>query len=155
MFLCVLLLTPALATAEETAAPPFKTTGAFFALSVADLEASRQWYADTLGLRVVLQPPPYEGITTVVLEGGGLIVELMRHPASVPARSAAPALTHPGPIHGYFKAGIVVDDFEAALAGLRKRGVRIVVGPFPAGNGQRANVMIQDNAGNLIQFFGR
>jgi catechol 2,3-dioxygenase-like lactoylglutathione lyase family enzyme len=150
----VLALAPA-AAAGQAAAPVFKTSGAFIGLSVADLEASARWYADKLGLRVVLDPPAYEGVKAKVLEGGGLIVELVHNPKAVPLRTAAPAITHTTLVHGIFKAGVIVDDYEQTLAALRARGVEIAMGPFPARDGQRANVIIRDNAGNLIQVFGR
>jgi len=38
---------------------------------------------------------------------------------------------------------------------LRARWVDIAMGPFPARGGQRANVIVRDNAGNLIQLFGK
>ena len=57
-------------------------------------------------------------------------------------------------VHGIFKAGVIVDDFDQAIATLRKRHVDIVIGPFPARATQRANAIIRDNAGNYIQFFG-
>ena len=52
------------------------------------------------------------------------------------------------------EAGFVVKDFDSAVNKLRTRGVAIAFGPFPAQNGQRANVLIRDNAGNLIQVLG-
>jgi hypothetical protein len=36
---------------------------------------------------------------------------------------------------------------------LRARRAEIVIGSFPARNRQRADVIVKDNAGNLIQFF--
>jgi hypothetical protein len=50
---------------------------------------------------------------------------------------------------------MIVDDFDGALAALKARGVEIFLGPYPARNGQRANVIVKDNAGNLIQLFGK
>jgi hypothetical protein len=58
-------------------------------------------------------------------------------------------------VHGISKVGVIVDDFDGTLATLKARGVEIYIGPFPARNGQRANVIVKDNAGNLIQFFGK
>jgi hypothetical protein len=58
-------------------------------------------------------------------------------------------------VHGFFKAGIVVDDFDKTLSALKARGVEIAIGPFPARGDQRANVIVKDNAGNLIQIFGK
>jgi len=57
-------------------------------------------------------------------------------------------------VHGYFKAGAIIEDFEKTVALLRQRGVEIFLGPFPRTSEQRANVLIKDGAGNLIQLFG-
>ena len=49
---------------------------------------------------------------------------------------------------------MIASDFEKTLSTLKERGTDIAFGPFPARPGQRANVIVRDNAGNLIQFFG-
>ena len=65
--------------------PPLATArGAFIGLSVANLDASVRWYSEKLGLEVVMRPPKIEKSTAVILEGGGLIVELMHHDDAVP-----------------------------------------------------------------------
>jgi catechol 2,3-dioxygenase-like lactoylglutathione lyase family enzyme len=135
--------------------PPMTVTGAFFALSVADLEASTRWYADSLGLRVVMQEPKRDKAAVAVLEGGGLIVELIQDDDAVPLAKAAPGVKSNIQVHGLVKAGVVVADFDKALAVLKERQVKIAFGPYPARPNQRANVIIEDNAGNLIQLFGR
>ena len=135
--------------------PVFTTTGAFFALSVPDLDASIRWYSEKLGLSVVMRPPREEKSEVAVLEGNGLTVELLRMTDAVPLSRAAPGLSANYLVHGFFKAGIVVDDFDRTLETLRARGVEIAIGPFPARPGQRANVIVRDNGGNLIQFFGK
>ena len=140
---------------QDAPRPAFAATGAFMAFSVPDLPASTKWYADKLGMSVVLRPQPSGGVAVVVLEGGGLIVELLHNQAATPLRTVAPAVTHTTLVHGIFKAGVVVEDFDRTLATLRERGVDIAIGPFPARDGQRANVIVRDNSGNLIQFFGR
>ncbi len=122
--------------------------GAFMALSVADLAASRRWYVEKLGLRPTLEIPPANGGAVVVLEGGGLIVELVQLDSAV-ARATSPERTH-----GYFKSGVIVEDLSRVLAVLRERGVEIAFGPYPARNGQRANAIIRDVEGNWIQLFG-
>jgi catechol 2,3-dioxygenase-like lactoylglutathione lyase family enzyme len=134
--------------------PAFTTRGAFIGVSVADIEASVRWYTEKLGLAVVMRPPKIEKSTAVILEGGGLIVELMHHEDAVPLSRAAPAIDRNYLVHGIFKAGIVVEDFDRTIATLRARGVQIAIGPFPATAEQRANAIIRDNAGNYIQFFG-
>lgn len=128
--------------------------GAFIALSVADLDASVRWYTEKLGLQVVARPPKIQQSTAVILEGGNLIVELLHHDAAVPSRAAAPTVSANYLVHGIFKAGIIVEDFDKTIMMLRERGVPIAIGPFPATAEQRANAIIKDNAGNYIQFFG-
>jgi len=156
---CLMLLvtTPLTMSAQDSAAtaPAFRSTGAFFALSVADREASARWYKEKFGLKVLQRSPKADGAAAIILEGDGLIVELVELDRAVPLARAAPAVTGAPFVHGIFKAGIIIDDFDAAVAVLRSRGVEFAFGPFPARNDQRANVIVRDNAGNLIQIFGR
>ena len=135
--------------------PPFQTSGAFFALSVPDVSASAKWYREKLGMKVVLEPPRSADASVVVLEGGGLIVELLQHNEAKPLRSIAPNTGENFKVHGFFKAGVIVDDFDRTIAAFRARGITIAIGPFPKSATQRANAIIRDNAGNLIQFFGK
>jgi catechol 2,3-dioxygenase-like lactoylglutathione lyase family enzyme len=144
----VLALTRPLA-AQAAPAPAFSATGAFFALSVGDVDASAKWYAEQLGLHEVMRPPKANGASVVVLEGGGLTVELVQHDGSASMSQDA------AKVHGFFKVGLEVSDFDHALAVFRERGVTIAYGPYPASATQRANAIIRDNAGNLIQIFGR
>ena len=139
---------------EDATAPPVRAVGAFVAISVADLDASARWYSEKLGLQVVKREPKRDGVAFAVLEGGGLIVELMQLDAAQPLSKAAPGVTKPELVHGISKAGIIVEDFEQALAAMRARKVEIAYGPFPARAGERANVIVRDNSGNLLQFFG-
>lgn len=125
-------------------------TGAFFAASVADIDASSRWYSEKLGLTVTMRTPKTDGNTVAILEGEGLIVELIQRDGSKVAADKDRLL-----VHGLFKAGVIVKDFDATLAMLRARGAEIAFGPFPAREGQRANFAVRDNDGNLIQFFGR
>ena len=144
------------AAAAQTATPADSTApvlggvrGAFMALSVVDIAASRRWYVEKLGLRPTMEIPRANGAAVVVLEGGGLTVELVQLDSAVPRPRSAEQ------VHGFFKAGLVVDDLPRVLAELRRRGVEIAFGPFAARDGQRANVIIRDGAGNWIQLFGR
>jgi catechol 2,3-dioxygenase-like lactoylglutathione lyase family enzyme len=149
-------------SAQRGSAPPaggalLQTTGAFFALSVADVQASARWYTEKLGLQAVMNVPHQAETKSavIVLRGGGLTVELVQHDDARPLRTAAPAAKgDPVFVHGIFKAGVVVRDFDATVAQLRSRGVEIAMGPWPARADQPANLIIKDNAGNLIQIFG-
>jgi catechol 2,3-dioxygenase-like lactoylglutathione lyase family enzyme len=144
-----------LSASAQSLDTPFRTTGAFFAVSVADLTASAKWYREKLGLKVLLEPPRTPEVAAIILEGGGLIVELIQQSSARPMSVAAPGVRATYDIHGIFKAGLIVEDFDRTLAALRQRGVTIAIGPFAKSATQPANVIIRDNAGNYIQFFGR
>ena len=129
--------------------------GAFFALSVSDMQASKQWYMEKLGLKVVMEIPHANKSSVTVLEGGGLTVELVKIDDARSLTAIAPDIQGGNlMVHGIFKAGLVIEDFDKTVATLRERGVTIAAGPFPAKDNQRANVLIRDNAGNYIQLFG-
>ena len=136
--------------------PAFTASGrTFFALSVADLAATSRWYQEKLGMQPLLQLPKRGGAEGVVLGGAGLVVELIAREGSRPLRAVDPGIAHDLDVHGLFKVGFFVDDFDAAVANLRARGVEFAFGPFPARTEQPANVGIRDREGNLIQIFGR
>ena len=141
--------------ASPAAQPVMTASGAFLAISVPDLQASTRWYSEKLGLRVVMQVPKRDKVAVAVLEGGGLTVELIQKDDAVPLRQVAPRMEDNTLVHGIFKAGAIVANFDRTVETLKQRGVQIAYGPFPAKADQRANVIIRDNAGNLIQLFGQ
>ena len=147
---------PAQARPATTERPVLTVTGAAFALSVADIESSTRWYVEKLGLKVIMQLPRTDATRArvTVLQGGGLTVELVQHDDALPSPPNRPGGAGATSVHGIFKVGVVVDDFDAALAALRSNGVEIAFGPFARRPDQAANVMVRDNAGNLIQIFG-
>ena len=90
-WLLLLLASPAVSQAQKpSSGPALAVTGAFFALSVADLDVSARWYSEKLGLEVVMRVPGGNLPSVVVLEGGGLIVELIHHAEGKPLSEAAP-----------------------------------------------------------------
>ena len=151
--LLLLSLVACARVADAKSSEAFRTTGAFFAVSVADMPASVAWYQNALGLDVVMEQSQ-GGFAVTVLSGGGLTVELVRIDGARPLLVAAPGVTDPQMIHGVWKAGFFVHDFDRAIADLRARGVQIAFGPFPANGNQKANAIFRDNAGNLLQVFG-
>lgn len=150
-FAVLLLALPLAANGQTTRESPFATArGGFFAISVRDLAASVKWYSETLGLRSVMTVPRTGKIAGVAaLEGDGIIVELIQHDDATARSGATPELTH-----GVAKAGVIVSDFDRAVAALRARGVAITSGPYPARPAMRANLMFRDNEGNYIQVLG-
>ena len=109
---------------------------------------------DKLGLAVTFQPPRSGPGEVTVLEGGGLIVELIQHDEAMSLTKLTPQRDDAIKVHGYFKAGVIVKDPDKTLALLKARDVPIAFGPYAAKDGRRANFIISDNAGNLIHFFG-
>jgi len=147
----VLLLLLALPSAAHA---QIRATGSFFALAVDSLDAATRWYEEKLGLRVVMRVPRGEHPGVAVLEGDGLMVELLER-VGAPASDRRPPGRGMGPREsGLFKAGFFVEDFDGTIATLRARGVRIAIGPFPARRDQRANAIFEDHAGNLVQVLG-
>jgi len=154
MCLVLLLALPSVAGAQSAESPPIRATGSFFALAVDSLDAATRWYEEKLGLRVVMRVPGGEHPGVTVLEGDGLMVELVER-VGPPAADARPPGRGRGPRQsGLFKGGFQVADFDGTIATLRARGVRIAIGPFPARRDQRANAIFEDHAGNLIQVLG-
>ncbi|HVF39769.1 MAG TPA: VOC family protein [Gemmatimonadaceae bacterium] len=140
----------------SASAPVIRARGSFFALSVSDMAASVSWYRDKLGLSVIMQAARTDATKSAatVLSGGGLTVELVQHDDAVPLQKFLPTQRGALYVHGIFKVGIIVNDFDATLATLRSRGIEIAIGPFPKRPDQPANAIIRDNAGNYIQIFG-
>ena len=122
---------------------------------MADVNASAEWYSEKLGLKIVMQPPKTDQSTVIVLEGGGLIVELIQLDDALPLSEVAPSIDNNMLVHGIVKVGVIVEDFNKTVEILKERNVSIAFGPFPATAEQRANLIIRANAGNLIQFFGK
>lgn len=151
---CVLAtLLPLVAVRAQTTAAPPAVRGAFFGVSVGDLDASTRWYTEKLGLTVVSRFSASATNSGVLLAGGGLEVELI---VNAEATTRRDPFDMSGKVldRGIFKVGVRIDDFDRTIHALRRRGVEIVIGPFPPRKDQRANVIIRDNSGNLIQLFG-
>ena len=138
LLLIALLFVPSVASAQ------------FAGISVADIDASTRWYTEKLGFRVTFDPPAAGGAKARVVEGGGIMVELVAIPGATTQGDPADVRRH-----GVFKVGFVIEHYDQFLAGLRQRQVPIALGPFPARDGQRANFIIRDNAGNMLQFFAK
>jgi hypothetical protein len=78
-----------------------------------------------------MREPKTNGAAVTVLEGGGLIVEVIQHDAARPLSTIAPGTQESFHVHGVFKAGVIVGDFEKALAMLKARNIEIAFGPIP------------------------
>jgi methylmalonyl-CoA/ethylmalonyl-CoA epimerase len=119
-------------------------------ISVPDLDASIQWYADKLGFQLE-KKFRIEAIpaSCAFIRNGSLRIELFQpdRPVALPAERRSPDadnLTH-GNKHGAF----IVDDVPALHDEFRRRGIDIVwMKKMPDG----AAVFIRDNSGVLLEF---
>jgi catechol 2,3-dioxygenase-like lactoylglutathione lyase family enzyme len=139
----------------RVASPQPPRRGAFFALSVADVATMSRWYQDKLALRVLSSgEAPNKIAKFAILEGNGVLIEMLQHTRAVDRKTLAPTATEAHQIHGIFKAGLVVDDLDATYAKLKQLGVDIAYGIMPAGDASMRSFIVRDPEANLIQFFG-
>jgi lactoylglutathione lyase len=110
-------------------------------LFVEDLQRSRSFYQDVLGLQVI-----YEDENSAVFDFGNTVINLL----SIPA---ARELVEPGAVASpeagsRFQLTIWVDDADAACAELNARGVTLLSGPMNREWGKRT-ASFTDPAGNI------
>jgi Tol biopolymer transport system component/catechol 2,3-dioxygenase-like lactoylglutathione lyase family enzyme len=134
------------ATGVSDTPPALAVGGAMLAFSVRDLDASAKWYTEKLGLRIVHWYPRNKAVhaRAALFQGGGLVVELVQEDDAIDAGAQ--------PRRGLAKAGVVLNNFDQAVATLRARGVEFA-SRYPRRPDQPANVTIRDNAGNLISLY--
>ena len=119
-------------------------------LIVSDLERSRRFYGDALGLEEVPRPPNFT-FAGAWFRFGGTEIHLLAE-ADTTGRAGA---SDPGPSAAYglvAHVALEVEDFEAALARLRESDVPLIGGPMPRGDGV-TQVFFRDPDGHVLEFF--
>lgn len=141
--------------AESSAVPYGRALGAFFALSVADVNATAAWYRDNLGFHVLRQGEAPNGIAKfALLEAEGTILELIAHRDAQPRSVAAPGFSEAHKLHGIFKVGLNVTELDKVYRALKDRGIPIAYDLMPARDVPLRSFSVRDAEGNLVQFFG-
>ena len=138
--------------------PAFQTQGAFWAIVVANLDASEHWYVENLGLqRVKKGTAPNGKSETLVLGGHGIFVEIVhffedKHPQAQAGPKDGQRLQL-----GIFKTGVTVSpqDFDGLLQYLQQRNAEFIGRVFNDDEMGVRSFIVRDNTGNLIQFFAR
>jgi catechol 2,3-dioxygenase-like lactoylglutathione lyase family enzyme len=125
-----------------------------FALVVPDVDASAQWYGETLGFALERRFGfPDAGVEIAhVVSTTGIRLELIQQLGSGPSpdvgQDAFGALRTQGAKH----VGLLVDNAASALAELRAKGVEVVHEVTTVEPAGVRNFWVRDNAGHLIEF---
>jgi catechol 2,3-dioxygenase-like lactoylglutathione lyase family enzyme len=155
--LAVILLSVACGFAQQSGPPPaFQSPrGAFFALSVKNLDTTAGWYKEKLGFREVKQGASRDGTSrSIILDRDGVVLELIHHKQA----SSGTTLRKDYKrylVFGVFKIGLIVDDADHTMQRLQANGVQIANGPWTDEELQMRAFFIRDNEGNIIQFLSK
>jgi hypothetical protein len=158
-----LVLLFSLATAALGAREPAATTAAlglrppqFLAISVADVDAASRWYAEAFGVSTVKDLPSSDGnVRTRILRSPEFTIELSQHATAKPLRAYAGAPTPTFLVHGFFKAGVFVENLDRAVATLRARGVKDIGAAQSDDSLGLRWVLFRDDSGNFLQLLER
>jgi Glyoxalase/Bleomycin resistance protein/Dioxygenase superfamily len=148
------------AVSAQAPAPAAQSLGVrppqFLAISVADLDASTKWYTQSFALSTTRDLPSTDGsVRTRILSSPEFVIELSQHASAKPLRDYAGAPTPTFLVHGFFKAGVFVDDLDRAVAQLTARGVK-GIGAAQADESLGLRwVLFRDNGGNFLQLLER
>jgi catechol 2,3-dioxygenase-like lactoylglutathione lyase family enzyme len=130
-------------------------SGSLLALSTPDASATARWYQENLGFHLIKQGQMGKGLRFALLRYDDNILELIQNPEARPLAQAVPGIKDPFEIHGIFKLGFTVHNFDDVFADLTQRGVKVDFKITKLNDlGLRA-FGIRDLDGNLIQFFGK
>ena len=136
--------------------PPLGTKpAAFLALSVADVGREVAWYTETLGFTVHSQGEvPERKIKFALLQQGATLLELVQLPDARPRSAVGASDQNLAHLHGFFKAGFVVENLDATYAALRAKGVQLAFELAKPPGGPYRVFGLKDPEGNLLQIFG-
>ena len=119
------------------------------ALLVKDVERSRQFYCQVLGMEVI------PGLGTIWLARGSAEIHLLGESEPGRAAQASGKYYDDDLADGYTThIALEVEDLEEAQRHLKEHGVEIVCGPRPRGN-DGEQLYVRDPDGYVIELFAR
>ncbi len=122
-----------------------------FAISVADMEETLQWYGDIFGFTVIDRSViPGPNIKVAHMQGVGFILEIFEAPGAAPLPEDRRIPNRDLLTHGNKHMSFGVPDGPAAKAQLEDLGVEVAMVAEVDGT---YGVFIRDNTGNLIEIF--
>jgi catechol 2,3-dioxygenase-like lactoylglutathione lyase family enzyme len=119
-------------------------------LIVADLQRSRRFYAEALGLEEVPRPSNFT-FAGAWFRFGETEIHLLAE-ADTTGRAGAP---DPGPSGAYGLVNHIAfetDDLQSAVSRLQEHGVPLIGGPMPRGDGYE-QVFFRDPDGHVLELF--
>ena len=139
-----------ISNAQEVNLP--KTDGAFYAISVHDIDKTIKWYTKHLGFKVESKGGNDQR-KGALLSRPGVILELGEFSGAIKREDINPNLeSHE--IYGIFKIGFKTKNLDETFKILKDFNVEIFFPIATASNGNRT-FGIKDLEGNIIQFFGK
>lgn len=126
----------------------------FFALSVADVEASEFWYERVFGFSTVRSiDVEARGLRIRLLARQGAFLELSEVSDARALADMAPDLEKRYLLHGVFKVGFEVEHLDRALARLETLEVDLRGMVITETDGSMRSAQVEDPDGNVIQLF--
>jgi catechol 2,3-dioxygenase-like lactoylglutathione lyase family enzyme len=129
--------------------------GAFFALTVSDIDGIAAWYTANLGFRVELRSEGKDGGPRgAILVRDGARLELLEF-ASAKPRTAWELPANAEQIHGILKIGFEVANIETLFAAAVEQHLDVFFPLVTPPGSQLRTFGLRDPDGNIVQFFGR
>lgn len=140
--------------AQENTNPFENPVKQFFAISVADVTESAEWYKRIFSLKETADLKAEDGnVHTKILESDFYLIELSQHKTGKSLREAAPQIERNYLLHGFFKVGFYVKDFDAAINFLKENNVQFFGRIIEDEKHGIKFTLIKDNSGNILQVF--
>jgi catechol 2,3-dioxygenase-like lactoylglutathione lyase family enzyme len=126
-------------------------------ISVADLDETVKWYRENLGFVMIkkMDLPKY-ALRIAFVELGGFQLELIEFKQSVSYEAIQklfPSVDDRAKVQGLGKLAFLVSDIAAVAERLKKKGVKFVRDVTDDNDFGVKWFMVEDNSGNVIQFF--
>jgi catechol 2,3-dioxygenase-like lactoylglutathione lyase family enzyme len=154
LLLCATLTAGATPRQQGETPPAVEAQPFFFALSVADVDASAAWYERVFGFAVVSNRDlPEREIRIRLLQRPGAFLELVDDAAARPLTEAAPSAARRSLAHGVFKIGLLSADLDRTLERLSALGVPLRGIVFTEADGSMRSLQVEDPDGNVVQVF--
>ena len=128
------------------------TNGAFYAISVRNIDNAVAWYSTHLGFEVESRGGNAERRGALLVKPG-CVLELGEFAGATGREELRPGLeSHE--VYGIFKLGFTTTHLDQSFAFLEARDVEVFFPIVAASDGNRT-FGIRDLDGNIIQFFGK